>query len=107
MDDMVNSHCRAQFNKHGSTERNGNIRMNAILTNSESQGWRGRGMSSETRELLKYFCHTKIFHELAVASFWSMRNKLYFEQSLRRHPSALVPTYGTHTSTLRGSLSTM
>jgi len=90
MDDMVNSHCRAQFNKHGPTERNGNIRMNAILTTPESQGWRARDMSSKTRELLKYFCHTNIIHELAVALFWFMRNMLYFEQILHRHPRMKV-----------------
>jgi len=69
MDDMVNSHCRTQPNKRGPAERNCNIRMNAILASPESQRWRTRGMSSETRELLKSFCHTDISHESAVALF--------------------------------------
>lgn len=95
MDDMVNSHSRAQFNKRGPTERNCNIRMNAILASPESQGWRARGMSSETRELLEHYCHTDISHESAVALFWYMRNKLYFEQNLHRHPRAKVIFYET------------
>jgi hypothetical protein len=95
MDDMVNSHCRAQFNKHGPTERNCNIRMNAIVLSPDSQGWRGRGMSSETRELLEHYCHTDISNESAVALFWFMRNKLYFEQNLHRHPRVKVIFYET------------
>lgn len=89
--DMVNSHLRAIFSKQASKPCN--VRMNNIVADPLSEGWRGRGMSDETRQILRRFVHSDINKESAVALFWLMRNRLYFERGLHQDPRVKVMIY--------------
>lgn len=91
VDDMVNSHARAQF-KAG-RQRLCPERMNSLVVDPLSAGWRGRGMSEATRNLLRTHCAPDMSHESAVALFWLMRNRLYFEKNLQTDPRVRVVRY--------------
>ncbi|WP_353249414.1 sulfotransferase family protein [Salinisphaera sp. T31B1] len=47
-----------------------------------THGWRGRGMSADTRALIRDCYHDALTNESACALFWYMRNILFFEQGL-------------------------
>ena len=67
--------------------------MNAIVAEPNSQGWRGREMSPETREVLRQYCHSDLSDLSAVALFWFMRNNLYFEQDFQHDPRVKILCY--------------
>jgi hypothetical protein len=47
-----------------------------------TDGWRGRGMSEDTRRFVRSCYHPALSNESACALFWYMRNVLFFEQRL-------------------------
>jgi len=76
MEDMVNSHLRARF------ARVCDRRMRNIAQDPDSEAWRGRGLGEETLALLRQHADDALTHESAVALFWFVRNRLYFDQGL-------------------------
>ncbi len=91
MEDMVNSHVRSVF--ISSRTRGCGPRMINISREPASEGWRGLGMSAATRTLLQKHIHPDISHESAVALFWLMRNRLYFELGLDKDPRVVTVSY--------------
>lgn len=90
MQDMVNSHLHTFF--VSSSKRICNQRMLNILEDPNSEGWRGRGLAEETRTMLATAIHPDISHESAVALFWFMRNRIYFDHGLEQdHRVRVVP----------------
>lgn len=91
MEDMVNSHTRSVF--ISSRSRSCGPRMINIARDPLSEGWRGLGMSAGTHALLEKYIHEDISHESAVALFWLMRNRLFFELGLDKDPRVTTVTY--------------
>lgn len=91
MEDMVNSHTRSVF--VSSQTRGCGPRMVNISRDPLSEGWRGLGMSEETNLLLQKHIHPDITHESAVALFWLIRNRLFFELELDKDPRVVTVTY--------------
>jgi hypothetical protein len=58
-----------------------------------TDGWRGRGMSCATRDLLRSYWHEELNNESACALFWYFRNQLYFEQGLAQDPRVRLLNY--------------
>ncbi len=56
-------------------------------------GWRGRGMSDETQELIRSVAHEAIDDASAAALMWYLRNVLFFEQGLDSDPRVLAIGY--------------
>lgn len=56
-------------------------------------GWRGRGMSDATHDLVRRFYHPDISNESACALFWCFRNGLFFEHGFDRDQRVLLVCY--------------
>lgn len=56
-------------------------------------GWRGRGMSDETWELLKRFSHLGMNEATGAALQWYYRNVLFFEQALQDDSRVMTVRY--------------
>ena len=84
-DDMINSHLR---NWRGCPARIANI-----VTDRDSAGWRGRGMSDDTHALVASLHHTDMSDASAVALFWYFRNILFFEQDLDKDETVMAARY--------------
>jgi len=86
-DDMVNSHLRSW---RGCPDR-----IARIITDRNSAGWRGRGMSDDTHALISRLHHPGINDASAVALFWYFRNILFFEQGFDHDKMVTVVRYET------------
>lgn len=58
-------------------------------------GWRGKGMSEETRNLVRSVVHPEISETSAAALQWYVRNTLFFEKGLDRDARVLLVSYET------------
>lgn len=56
-------------------------------------GWCGRGMSEDTHALLKHHVGRGLNEPSLAALMWYLRNVLYFEQGLDRHPDVMIIRY--------------
>lgn len=84
-DDMINSHMKKW---RGCPKVIG-----SIIEDRDAAGWRGRGMSPATRDVLIRHYRPDIGHASAVALFWYLRNILFFEQGFDTDPRVLVIRY--------------
>ena len=64
-----------------------------IKNRNGKAGWRGRGMTDETYEIVKSVYHENINNESACALFWYFRNKIFFELELDKNPDVLLTNY--------------
>jgi hypothetical protein len=64
-----------------------------ITGDRDAAGWRGRGMSDETHELVKELYHPDLSNASACALFWYFRNILFFEQGLDRDERVILIHY--------------
>ncbi|WP_123590110.1 sulfotransferase domain-containing protein [Salinisphaera orenii] len=67
--------------------------MRIIVEEGGTDGWRGRGMSAETREFIEGCYHDDLNNESACALFWYMRNVLFFEQALEQDSRCRLVSY--------------
>ena len=83
--DMVNSHIVSWPGYREDLDK--------ILADPKSAGFRGLGMTAETREILQ--AHYRADDSVAshVALFWWLRNRLLFDQGLERDRRMLVLSY--------------
>lgn len=58
-------------------------------------GWRGKGMSEETRAIVRSVVHPDITETSGAALQWYVRNALFFERGLDRDPRVLLVSYET------------
>jgi hypothetical protein len=84
-DDTVNSAIRSFGHFADQVHR--------LARNKAAAGWRGRGMSDETQEVLRRFAHPSLTDASAAALMWYYRNVLLFEQGLDRDPRVRVVRY--------------
>lgn len=84
-EDVVNSMIRSFRNFHKQVLR--------IARDRTSDGWRSRGMSDETHQLLKAVAHEDISEADGAALHWYFRNVLFFEQGLDRDERVLALRY--------------
>jgi hypothetical protein len=63
------------------------------LAEGDTDDWRGRGMSSATRELLAALYHLDASEAEGAAIMWFYRNVLFFEQQLSADPRVRVVFY--------------
>lgn len=68
-------------------------RIKLIAKDRNSCGWRGRGMSNETHEIIRKFADNNINEATAAALKWYYRNILYFEQQLENDPRVKLIFY--------------
>lgn len=85
VDDVVNSHLRLWTGMPESIRR--------IVEETETAGWRGRGLSPDTLETLRRHYHPGLSNASACALFWYLRNVLYFEQQLDTDPRVILVRY--------------
>jgi hypothetical protein len=64
-----------------------------LADDSEAAGWRGKGMSRETRAIVRSVVHPEITETSAAALQWYVRNTLFFERGLDRDPKVLLVFY--------------
>ncbi|MFQ5535035.1 MAG: sulfotransferase domain-containing protein [Sphingomonadales bacterium] len=83
--DMVNSHLRLWSGCPATIGK--------IVEDPNSAGWRGRGMSAETRELVARMHKPEMNDASAVALFWYFRNILFLEQGFDRDDRVLAMAY--------------
>lgn len=84
-DDVVNSHLKLWTGMPESIRR--------IVEDGDTAGWRGRGMSARTRDVLAEHYSPGLDNASACALFWYLRNVLFFEQGLDRDPRVRVVRY--------------
>jgi hypothetical protein len=84
-DDSVNSAVRS-FDHFAS-------QVHRLAKDKSAAGWRGRGMSDETQQLLRELDHPQLSETSAAALMWYYRNVLLFEQGLERDPRVKVVRY--------------
>lgn len=84
-EDTVNSAIRSFGNFSGQLHR--------LARDKSAAGWRGRGMSDETQEILRRCDHPDINEPSAAALMWYYRNILFFEQGLERDPRVKLMFY--------------
>jgi hypothetical protein len=85
LDDTVNSAIRS-FGDFAS-------QLHRLACDKSGAGWRGRGMSDETQQLLRQFDHPGISEASAAALMWYYRNVLFFERGLHRDPRVMLVNY--------------
>ena len=83
--DVVNSHLALWSGMPDSIRK--------ITEDRNSAGWRGRGMSDETHELVCKLYTPEMTNSSACALFWYLRNILFFEQQLDRDNRVVVVRY--------------
>lgn len=76
VDDAVNSHLKLWSKMRAYLGR--------IVEDRDAAGWRGRGMSDATHEIVQRYYHPDMSSASAVALFWYFRHVLFFEQGLDR-----------------------
>lgn len=64
-----------------------------LADDPEAAGWRGKGMSEETRAIVRAVVHPDITETSGAALQWYVRNALFFEQGLDRDPRVLLVSY--------------
>jgi hypothetical protein len=64
-----------------------------LADDPEAAGWRGQGMSRETRSIVRSVVHPEITETSAAALQWYVRNTLFFERGLDRDPRVRVIHY--------------
>ena len=74
-------------------------RMDEIITHGESGGWRGLGMTPQTRHRLATCYHQRMNDASITALFWYQRNQLLLEQRLERDKDCLLIDYARLTRT--------
>lgn len=84
-DDMVNSHLHKWSGCPSA--------IGQILEDRDSAGFRGRGMSEETRATVADVYHPDMTDASAVALFWWFRNRLFFEQAFDADTRVLPVRY--------------
>lgn len=68
--------------------------LHRLSRDKNSDGWRGRGMSDATQQILKDICSQGEIDELnAAAMMWFYRNVLFFEQKLDQQPDTKIVFY--------------
>jgi hypothetical protein len=67
--------------------------LDKLVVDRKAAGWRGKGMTEETWELIKKHYHPDLNVESAQALFWYYRNQLFFDQELDRDPRVLLLRY--------------
>lgn len=77
-EDTVNSAIRSFSNFPDQLHR--------LAQDKNAAGWRGRGMSDETQEILRRFDTSDLNEPSAAALMWYYRNILFFEQGLDHDP---------------------
>ncbi len=84
-DDVVNSAVRSfpDFAKYAQL----------LADAPEMTGWRGQGMSPETRAIVRSVIHPDITETSAAALQWYVRNILFFERGLDQNPEVLLLQY--------------
>lgn len=85
LDDAVNSAVRS-FGDFVSL-------LHRMAIDPSAGGWRGRGMSADTWELLRRLDHPRIDEATAAAVMWYYRNVLFFELGLDRDPRVRLIFY--------------
>jgi len=85
-DDVVNSHIRRWT---GMPAAIGQI----VEDRDGAAGWRGRGMSDETLEIVTRLHREGLDNPSACALFWYFRNALYFERGLDRDARVRLVEY--------------
>lgn len=63
------------------------------LANSQNNDWRGRGMSTTTRDTLRTLYHPDASEADGAAIMWYYRNILFFEQQLETDPRVRLIFY--------------
>lgn len=71
-------------------ERN---RIDEIVSDPESGGWRGRGMSQATLNTLRQLYRKDMSDASAEALFWLHRNQLLFDQNLHTDSRVILSNY--------------
>lgn len=64
-----------------------------IAQNGEAAGWWGRGLSSATRELLRYHAARNLNDHSLAALLWYLRNVLYFEAGWHKDARTILVSY--------------
>lgn len=64
-----------------------------LARHKDSDGWRGRGMSDATQELIRRLYHPEMGEASAAALTWYYRNILFFEQALDRDARVALIAY--------------
>nr|MCU0843190.1 sulfotransferase [Thiobacillaceae bacterium] len=64
-----------------------------LSKNKDSDGWRGRGMSDASQDLIRRLAHPDMGEASAAALTWYYRNVLFFEQGLDRDPRVALIAY--------------
>lgn len=67
--------------------------MAKIYTDRTAAGWRSRGLSDETYELIRKLYRPGLDDASAVALFWYMRNVLFFEKGFENASNAALTLY--------------
>jgi len=83
--DMINSNIRRW--------PGGRNRLEDVVRNPESAGYRGRGMSQETLKTLRDVYREKLSNEAAIALFWWYRHQLFFDQAFDRDERCVLVNY--------------
>ncbi len=83
--DMINSHMVSW--------PGGRERIDEIVKNPSSAGFRGMGMSSQTLSFVRAHFHPDMSDASALGLFWIYRNQLFFDQDLQHDPDTLVVRY--------------
>ena len=83
--DMINSHM---VSWPGFRER-----IDEIVVDPASAGFRGLGMSAQSLEFIRAHYRPDLNDASALALFWIYRNQLFFDQSLEEDPDSLVLRY--------------
>lgn len=84
-EDVVNSHI-AKWNGMPSS-------IASIVQDRNSAGWRGRGMSDATHDIVRKLYHPEISNASACALFWYFRNLSFFDQGLDRDARVMPVKY--------------
>jgi hypothetical protein len=64
-----------------------------IAVDRRLAGWRGRGMSDATWEIIRRCDHPDMNEATGAALQWYYRNVLYFEQELQNDPRVMLVRY--------------
>jgi hypothetical protein len=83
--DMINSFVRSW--------PEGRARIDDIVKDRNAGGWRGRGMTDATHELLKRVYRVDLANADGIALFWYYRNQLLFDQELDSDERVLLLQY--------------
>ena len=83
--DMINSHMVSWAG--------GRERIDQIVEDPSSGGFRTMGMSEETLAFVRAHFHPDMNDASALGLFWLYRNQLFFDQALQNDPDTMVVRY--------------